>query len=291
MRCLVALCVVALALPALASGFVVVTGAGGKTGKLVFGKLVNRSEPDTVRGVVTSPKSAKKLCSATGVSKDAVVVGDVLDRESLKAAFEGAESVVVCTSAVPKIKFFSILKLLFKKMILRKENPGRPEFRWRKNGEPELVDYKGLMNQVDMAKEAGVKQMVVVGSMGGTQPENFLNTIGKRPDGTGGDILLWKRKAEKYLIDSGLPYTIVHAGGLTDTEGGNRTLLMDVDDKLLSADERSIPRADVAEVCVRALGLPAAMNRAVDLASKTGEATEDVEGLWGLPVGNCDYSK
>lgn len=29
------------------------------------------------------------------------------------------------------------------------------------------------------------------------QPTNFLNTLGRRPDGSGGDILLWKRKAER----------------------------------------------------------------------------------------------
>jgi uncharacterized protein YbjT (DUF2867 family) len=48
--------------------------------------------------------------------------------------------------------------------------------------------------------------------MGGTDRSNFLNTIG------GGDILVWKRRAEKYLVDSGLEYTIVHPGGLTDDE-------------------------------------------------------------------------
>ena len=37
-------------------------------------------------------------------------------------------------------------------------------------------------------------------SMGGTDENNFLNSIGKAKDGSGdGDILVWKRKAEKYL--------------------------------------------------------------------------------------------
>lgn len=44
--------------------------------------------------------------------------------------------------------------------------------------DPEQVDYTGAMNQIDAAISAGVKHFVVVGSMGGTQPENFLNTIG-----------------------------------------------------------------------------------------------------------------
>ncbi len=85
---------------------------------------------------------------------------------------------------------------------------------------------------------------VICSSMGGTQPENFLNSIGKGPDGSGaasrcsatyhierscprgrcsegatwrgrvhvagGDILLWKRKAEKYAVGLGVDYTIVH---------------------------------------------------------------------------------
>lgn len=55
------------------------------------------------------------------------------------------------------------------------------------------VDWMGAKALIDAAKAAGVKHFVYVGSMGGTQPENFLNTIGKRDDGTGGDILLWKR--------------------------------------------------------------------------------------------------
>lgn len=72
---------------------------------------------------------------------------------------------------------------------------------------------------------AGVKHFVFVSSMGGTQPENFLNTIGRRADGSGGDILLWKRKAERYLMESGLDYTIVHPGGLVDEPDSKRELL------------------------------------------------------------------
>ena len=48
-----------------------------------------------------------------------------------------------------------------------------------------------------MAKEAGVKHVVVVGSMGGTNEGHMLNSIGN------GKILIWKRKAEQYLVDSG----------------------------------------------------------------------------------------
>ena len=77
------------------------------------------------------------------------------------------------------------------------------------------VDYEGQVAQIEMAKKIGIKHVVVVGSMGGTDPDNFLNAVGKNADGTGnGDILLWKRKAEKHLVNSGLDYTIIHPGVL-----------------------------------------------------------------------------
>jgi hypothetical protein len=45
--------------------------------------------------------------------------------------------------------------------------------------------------------------------MGGTDPSNFLNSIGKGKDGSGnGDILLWKRKAEKYLVEVSFCFTL-----------------------------------------------------------------------------------
>ena len=94
------------------------------------------------------------------------------------------------------------------------------------------VDWLGQKAQIDAAKAAGVKQVVVVGSMGVTQPENFLNTLGN------GNILLWKRRAEQYLVESGVPYTIIHPGGLLDAKGGERELMLGVDDKLLQRKVR-----------------------------------------------------
>ena len=96
--------------------------------------------------------------------------------------------------------------------------------------------------------------MPLLSSMGGTDETNFLNSIGKAKDGSGnGDILIWKRKAEKYLIESGLDYTIIHPGGLLDTPASKEQLMLDVDDKLIKNEKRSISRADVANLCVAAL--------------------------------------
>ena len=46
----------------------------------------------------------------------------------------GSDTVVLCTSAVPKILPFSIMKLLFKKTVLRAKEPGRPKFKFGANG-------------------------------------------------------------------------------------------------------------------------------------------------------------
>lgn len=88
-----------------------------------------------------------------------------------------------------------------------------PEFTWKDKQNPEAADWQGQKAQIDAAKAAGVTRVVLVSSMGGTQPDNRLNKLGEQE---GGNILVWKRKAERYLIDSGLEYTIIHPGGLID---------------------------------------------------------------------------
>lgn len=46
----------------------------------------------------------------------------------------------------------------------------------------------------------------------------------------------------------GVPYTIIHAGGLLDKSGGQRELTVGKNDEFLKLKVRSIPREDVAEV-------------------------------------------
>ena len=71
--------------------------------------------------------------------------------------------------------------------------------------------------------------------MGGTQLDNFLNTMGGGGKIGEANILLWKRKAEMYLVASGVDYTVVHPGGLLNKDGGKRELLVGMDDELLKA--------------------------------------------------------
>jgi hypothetical protein len=60
------------------------------------------------------------------------------------------------------------------------------------------IDWLGQKDQIDLAREHRLKHVILVGSMGATNPDHMLNKIG------GGNILIWKRKSEEYLIDSGM---------------------------------------------------------------------------------------
>ncbi len=176
-----------------------------------------------------------------------LVVADITNQDSVKDALKGATSLVILTSAVPKM-----------------DDPGPPPKFSFPNGMPEVVDYHGALNQINEAKAAGVKHVVMVGSMGSTDNDNMLNKLAD------GNILIWKRKAEQYLIDSGLEYTVINPAGLVDQEGGKREVIFGKADKIFDEyDKRecAISRADVARVVVAALEDPNARNKAFDVAS------------------------
>ena len=122
----------------------------------------------------------------------------------------------------------------------------------------------------------------------------MLNALGRTDDPRSGNILQWKRKAELYLIDSGRPYTIVHPGGLINEPGGERELVLGVDDSQAGTESRTVPREDVAEVMVQALLNDGYRGRSFDLRAKPvgdGAATTDFAALLdGLGGRNCDYS-
>eukprot|EP00191_Tetraselmis_sp_GSL018_P010992 CAMPEP_0177600220 /NCGR_PEP_ID=MMETSP0419_2-20121207/13486_1 /TAXON_ID=582737 /ORGANISM="Tetraselmis sp., Strain GSL018" /LENGTH=311 /DNA_ID=CAMNT_0019093157 /DNA_START=333 /DNA_END=1268 /DNA_ORIENTATION=+ len=185
---------------------VLITGSGGKTGCLVLKKLLEKGDAFSVRGLVRTEQSAGKLANETSLSKDSIFVADVTQGpEALAEAMSGCEAVVLCTSAVPKLILWSLFPVLWSR--LTGKGGVRPRFRYAEGQSPEAVDWVGARAQIDAAAAAGARKFVFLGSMGGTQTEeNFLNTMG------GGNVLLWKRKAEEHLIRSGLDYTIIHAG-------------------------------------------------------------------------------
>jgi uncharacterized protein YbjT (DUF2867 family) len=228
---------------------VLVTGATGRTGSLVLKKLRQRTDQFEAHGFARSEAKVKEIFG----NLTEFTLGSILERETLDSALIDCDALVILTSAAPVIKTPS-------------SQGQRPEFDYPPGQFPEQIDYQGQLNQIAAAQAAGVDHIVLVGSMGGTNEQHPLNKMG------GGNILIWKRKAEQYLIDSGIDYTIIRAGGLLDQAGGVRELLVGKEDALLADPPEgiptSVPRADVAEVVVQALLEPAAHNKAFDLISK-----------------------
>ena len=159
---------------------------------------------------------------------------------------------------------------------------------------PPQVDWLWQKAQIDAAVAAGVKKVVLVSSMGGTQIDNFLNTMGAGGDVGDANILLWKRKAEMHLVASGVDFTIIHPGGLLDKPGAPENSSWAWTTPSSPAID-ALPRADVAETAVRCLTMDEARNLSFDLASREeGEGagpTRDFAALLaGLDGKTADYS-
>lgn len=225
---------------------VLVSGAGGRTGRIAYRKLKERPDLFEVKAVVRSLGSKERVGGG-----DDVFIADITQRETLLHVFSGIDTLIILTGATPKMK-----------PSLNPSMGHRPEFFFDEGAYPEQVDWMGQVNQIDVAKENGVQQIVLVSSMGGKHPDHPLNALGD------GNILIWKRKGEEYLRDSGVPYTIIRAGLLEDAEGGKRELLTGADDELLYSLYRRLPRADLANVVIQALLHKEAQFKTFDLVSK-----------------------
>jgi uncharacterized protein YbjT (DUF2867 family) len=129
---------------------------------------------------------------------------------------------------------------------------------------PEKIDYEGVRHLVLAARNASVGRFILVSSLGVTHPEHPLNNFGRKLD--------WKLKGEEVLRTSGLLYTIVRPGTLTDEPGGIHGIRIGQGDKLSGG---LISRSDVAAICLAALD---------DIA--TYHTTFEVIAEEGTPPGN-----
>ncbi|TYB79132.1 SDR family oxidoreductase [Bizionia myxarmorum] len=103
----------------------------------------------------------------------------------------------------------------------------------------EAVDQNGAKKLIDASKTNNIKKFVMLSSMGADEPksvpdlEAYLNA---------------KQNADKHLMESGLNYTIVRPGALTNDEFLNK---IELEQKLNKNGE--ISRNDVAQTLVRTL--------------------------------------
>jgi uncharacterized protein YbjT (DUF2867 family) len=126
---------------------------------------------------------------------------------------------------------------------------------------PERVDYEGTQNLARAAKAAGVKRFVIITSSVPGKRGGFLNLVG-------GNVLVWKGKAEEALVASGVPYVIVGPAAINDDPGGTRAVRVIPRSQYQSG--MAVTRADLASVVIAAAGLPAAANRAFSVINGDG---------------------
>ena len=112
------------------------------------------------------------------------------------------------------------------------------------------IDQDGAIKMIDAAKKAKVKKFVMLSSLGADDPsqnEKLEVYLGA------------KQKADEYLRESGLEYTILRPGALTDDMGLAKVKLAE---KLNEFGE--ISRDDVAFLLVMSLADPLVKNKTIE---------------------------
>jgi uncharacterized protein YbjT (DUF2867 family) len=177
---------------------------------------------DTARGLIRNPAQEDDL-RAAGIEP---VICDLESESNVEAAVRGADAVVFAAGA----------------------GPGSGDARKK------TVDLGAAVKLIDAAKAEGISRYLIVSSIGADKaPEDGAEGFGA--------YLRAKFEADEAVRASGLAYTIVRPGGLTDDPG---TGLVSVAEHL---GRGQIPRADVAAVLLACFDTPSTIGRGFDLLS------------------------
>lgn len=245
---------IAAVVPVAAHEGVLVTGATGPTGSILYRMLKDRGVQ--VRALVRNTTKARNIlgCQKCDTS-EGIFMGDITQEDALAEASKGVASLAIVTSAIPQCSA---------------EGCGYPEGQY-----PIDVDWVGGVNQVKAfvtANEGRLGHVVLLSAISTTTPNGPLDQIGE------GMIGFYKLNLEAFLMSSGVPFTIVKACGLDDSDGGKKQLLVGNHDTM--PDEAStIARADVARVMAEALQSQLAINVRTDLCAREGPPTKDLDAL------------
>lgn len=127
------------------------------------------------------------------------------------------------------------------------------------------VDLEGANRSIDLAKKHNVQKFVMLSSMGAEKPNEESKIY---------YYLKAKHFADEYLKDSGLAYTIVRPGALTNKSGQTEIEAAGVLNK-----RGSISREDVAKTLVHSLDLDVAPNVYFEIIEGDTEISEAIEEL------------
>lgn len=169
-----------------------------------------------------------------------LVVGDVLKPKSFSAKISDCDILICATGATPSLD---------------------PTVFYR-------VDYEGTKNLIDLAKENNIEKFIFVTSLCVSKFFHPLNLFGL--------VLFWKKQAEKYLLNSGLTYTIVRPAGLKNEDNQDSLVIGNAD----TLFEGSIPRVKVAQVCVESIFRPETNNQILEIVAKPEAPTKNWDELF-----------
>ena len=123
------------------------------------------------------------------------------------------------------------------------------------------VDYGAAVKLMD----AGVSRYVMVSAIAAGRPQEWSDQM--RP------YYEAKAGADERLLESGLDYTIVRPGGLTDEPGTGRVLVG------TGLEYGQVPRDDVAAVLLAVLEQPSSIGKTFELLSGDTPVDEAVRSL------------
>jgi uncharacterized protein YbjT (DUF2867 family) len=185
------------------------------------------------RGLIRNPDHARDL---EEVGAEAVVC-DIEALGDISECCEGADVVVFAAGA----------------------GPGSGPERKR------TVDYAGAVKLIEAATKNGIDRYVIVSAISVDRPDEWSDQM--RP------YYEAKRDADQAVLDSGLSYTIVRPGGLTDDPG---TGLVKVGTNL---ERGEIPREDVAAVLLAVLEARSGVGKTFELVSGDTPIEEAIHAL------------
>ncbi|XP_031113481.1 uncharacterized protein At2g37660, chloroplastic [Ipomoea triloba] len=233
------------------SKLVLVVGGTGGVGQLVVASLLSRNI--RLRLILRDPEKASTLFGKQDEEKLQVWKADTRNPMELDPSmFQGVTHVICCTGTT-----------------------AFPSRRWDGDNTPERVDWEGVRNLVS-ALPSTLKRIVLVSSIGVTKfnelPWSIMNLFG---------VLKYKKMGEDFVRNSGLPFTIIRAGRLTDgpytsydlntllqaTAGERRAVLIGQGDKLVG----EVSRLVVAEACIQALDIDFTEGQIYEINSIQGE--------------------
>ncbi|KAJ4980213.1 hypothetical protein NE237_010993 [Protea cynaroides] len=242
------------------SKLVLVVGGTGGVGQLIVASLLNRNIKS--RLFLRDPTKATTLFGKQDEKNLQVWKGDTRNPDDLDPAmFEGVTHVICCTGTT-----------------------AFPSRRWDGDNTPERVDWEGVRNLV-CALPPSIERFVLVSSVGVTKfdelPWSIMNLFG---------VLKFKKMGEDLVHKSGLPFTIIRPGRLTDgpytsydlntllkaTAGQRRAVLIGQGDKLVG----EVSRLVVAEACIQALDVEFTRGQVYEINSVEGEGPGSDPEKW-----------